>query len=80
MTSDEIRELAKRLEDAANDQNICGVDAGRTGSCHMDWQMDEAAKALNAMADLVEALYEEQEVYEPADTPKNKAISTIEEL
>ena len=69
MDSNEIRELSRHLE-------ICVTDKPRVNA-----RIDEAAKALNAMADLVEAFGSLEVIGEPGDFRQvNKALTTIEEL
>ena len=50
-----IPDLIERLETAANDQNICGVDIGRSGSCHAGYTMEEAAQALRELQITIDA-------------------------
>jgi len=49
------KELIERLRAIPDDDKYCGVDAGRTTTCHASWLIDEAADALEAMSAVVEA-------------------------
>ena len=53
--TERIEKLIERLDAASEDQNICGVDAGRTGSCHAAWTMEEAATTMRDMLAVVKA-------------------------
>lgn len=70
MTSDEIRELAERLTHIT----ALGVDP------QDDKDIVEAAKALNAMADLVEADREWIDICGCCGSDVEQALTTIEGL
>ena len=50
-----IEQQIARLNELADDQNLCGVDAGRTGQCHAAWNMETAADTMQALLDVAKA-------------------------
>ncbi len=44
-----MSDLVERLRRNADDQNLCGVDAGRTGTCHAAFTMDQAADRIEEL-------------------------------
>lgn len=50
----EIGELVGKLEAAADDTGICGVDCGRTGSCNVDYLLYDAADFIKELLTMVD--------------------------
>ncbi|MEM8815831.1 MAG: hypothetical protein AAGE85_08390 [Pseudomonadota bacterium] len=53
--TDKIRQQIKHLQKLADNQHLCGVDAGRSGQCHASWEMEEAADTLEKLLAVYEA-------------------------
>jgi len=48
-TSDTTNLIAARLRKASNDPRICGIDAGRCGSCNAAYTLDDGADEIERL-------------------------------
>ena len=53
-------DIVERLRRNADDQTICGVDAGRTGQCHASYTMDEAADEIERLRAALEKIVSDE--------------------